>query len=186
MLTIIKTYPWQCIDCKSCAKCNKTHDEVKDISVFLFFLLIKFSFKANMMFCDRCDRGYHSYCVGLEVIPDGSWQCSACDPPPSSPVAVLKGKRGRPSSRSSPRQQQSSNSPKSEILPTRVSSRRSRQILSTPLSPSNNTNHSSNSSSTDVQSNTNSPSVNLVLTRHQQQWTTTTSSNNTITSTNQR
>ncbi|CAF3598430.1 unnamed protein product, partial [Rotaria sp. Silwood2] len=37
MLTIIKTYPWQCIDCKSCAKCNKTHDE------------------ANMMFCDRCD-----------------------------------------------------------------------------------------------------------------------------------
>jgi len=28
MLTIIKTYPWQCIDCKSCAKCNKTHDEV--------------------------------------------------------------------------------------------------------------------------------------------------------------
>jgi hypothetical protein len=29
MLTIIKTYPWQCIDCKSCAKCNKTHDEVR-------------------------------------------------------------------------------------------------------------------------------------------------------------
>ncbi|CAF0834240.1 unnamed protein product [Rotaria sordida] len=27
MLTIIKTYPWQCIDCKSCAKCNTTHDE---------------------------------------------------------------------------------------------------------------------------------------------------------------
>jgi hypothetical protein len=143
-----------------------------------------------MMFCDRCDRGYHSYCVGLEAIPDGSWQCSACDPPPSSPAPVLKGKRGRPSSRSSPRQQQSTNSPKTEILPTRVSSRRSRQILSTPLSPSNNTNHSSNSSSTDVQSNTNSPSVNLVLTRHQQQWTTTTSNNNnnntTITSNNQR
>jgi len=29
MLAIIKTYPWQCIDCKSCAKCNKTHDEVR-------------------------------------------------------------------------------------------------------------------------------------------------------------
>jgi len=139
------------------------------------------------MFCDRCDRGYHSYCVGLEAIPDGSWQCSACDPPPSSPAPVIKGKRGRPSSRSSPRQQQSTNSPKSELLPTRVSSRR--KIISTPLSPSNNTNHSSNSSSTDLQSNTNSPSVNLVLTRHQQQWTTTTSNNNNnnpITSTNQR
>ena len=30
MLTIIKTYPWQCIDCKSCAKCSKTHDEVRE------------------------------------------------------------------------------------------------------------------------------------------------------------
>ncbi|CAF0724793.1 unnamed protein product [Adineta steineri] len=174
MLTIIKTYPWQCIDCKSCAKCNKTHDE------------------ANMMFCDRCDRGYHSYCVGLEAIPDGSWQCSACDPPASTSPAI-KGKRGRPSnsSRSSPRQQSSINSPKSEIVPTRVSSRRSHKILSTPLSPSNNTNHSSNSSSTDVQSTANSPSMNLVLTRHQQQWTTIPSNNNnnnnnTIISTNQR
>jgi len=142
------------------------------------------------MFCDRCDRGYHSYCVGLEAIPDGSWQCSACDPPPSSPAPVMKGKRGRPSNRSSPRQQ-TTISPKSELLPTRVSSRRSRQILSAPLSPSNNTNHSSNSSSTDVQSNTNSPSVNLVLTRHQQQWTTTPSNNNNnnnnpITTINQR
>jgi hypothetical protein len=59
-----------------------------------------------MMFCDRCDRGYHTYCVGLEAIPDGSWQCSACDspppppPPPSatSPAPIVKGKRGRPSS----------------------------------------------------------------------------------------
>lgn len=28
LLSIIKTYQWQCIDCKSCAKCKKTHDEV--------------------------------------------------------------------------------------------------------------------------------------------------------------
>jgi hypothetical protein len=27
--SIIKTYPWQCMDCKSCTKCNKTHDEVR-------------------------------------------------------------------------------------------------------------------------------------------------------------
>jgi len=33
MLIVIKTYPWQCIDCKSCAKCNKTHDEVRNKSV---------------------------------------------------------------------------------------------------------------------------------------------------------
>ena len=119
------------------------------------------SFQANMMFCDRCDRGYHSYCVGLEAIPDGSWQCSVCDPSPTPPTS--KGKRGRPSNRPS----QLPISPKSEVLPTRVSSRRSRP----PVSPSNN----SNSSSIDP----NSPTVNLVLTRHQQQWITT-PSNNTI------
>jgi len=129
------------------------------------------------MFCDRCDRGYHTYCAGLEAIPDGSWQCSACDPPPLpsssiSPASTVKGKRGRPSSNSRLSPQQSVNSPKIESIPTRVSSRRSRQILSTPLSPSNNTNQSSNSSSTDL-STTNSSSMNLILTRHQQQWTTT-------------
>jgi hypothetical protein len=160
MLMIIKTYPWQCIDCKSCDKCNKTHDE------------------ANMMFCDRCDRGYHTYCAGLDAIPDGSWQCSACDPPPPpapssiSPVSTVKGKRGRPSLNSRLSPQQSITPPKIESLPTRVSSRRSRKILSPPLSPSNNTNHSSNSSSIDL-STPNSSSMNLILTRHQQQWTTT-------------
>jgi hypothetical protein len=45
MLNIIKTYSWQCIDCKSCAKCNKTHDEVNDIAKKIFFLWIKFSFR---------------------------------------------------------------------------------------------------------------------------------------------
>ncbi|CAF4163384.1 unnamed protein product [Rotaria socialis] len=155
MLSIIKTYQWQCIDCKSCAKCNKTHDE------------------ANMMFCDRCDRGYHTYCIGLEAIPDGSWQCSACDPPAPTPSisplsATTKGKRGRPSSSSRLSPQQST---KPEVtIPTRVSSRRSRKIISAPSSPPNNTNHSSNSSSIDLPT-MNSSSMNLILTRHPQQWT---------------
>ncbi len=172
MLMIIKTYSWQCIDCKSCAKCNKTHDEVNKIILKYIYLVFFSSLKANMMFCDRCDRGYHTYCAGLEAIPDGSWQCSACDPPPPpplSPASPIKGKRGRPSSNSRLSPQQSINSPKIESIPTRVSSRRSGKIISTPLSPSN---HSSNSSSTDL-STTNSSSMNLILTRHQQQWTTT-------------
>ena len=29
MLAIIKTYSWQCMDCKSCGKCQKAHDEVR-------------------------------------------------------------------------------------------------------------------------------------------------------------
>ncbi|CAF0775298.1 unnamed protein product [Didymodactylos carnosus] len=86
MLQIIQTYQWQCMDCKNCSTCNKPHDE------------------AQMMFCDRCDRGYHTYCVGLQAIPDGSWQCSACviykreviTPPPLSTTSpITKNRRGR-------------------------------------------------------------------------------------------
>lgn len=29
-----------------------------------------------MLFCDRCDRGYHTYCVGLKAPPSGSWICN--------------------------------------------------------------------------------------------------------------
>ena len=42
MLSIIKTYSWQCIDCKSCAKCSKTHDEV--------MLVVHVSFQRMMWF----------------------------------------------------------------------------------------------------------------------------------------
>ncbi|CAF3742736.1 unnamed protein product [Rotaria sp. Silwood1] len=67
--------------------------------------------------------------------------------------------------------QQSTNSSKIESpTPTRVSSRRSRKIISTPLSPSTNINQSSNSSSNDL-STMNSSSMNLIISRHQQQWT---------------
>nr|CDQ06538.1 Bm8215 [Brugia malayi] len=30
-----------------------------------------------MMFCDRCDRGYHTFCVGLSTPPNGNWICSS-------------------------------------------------------------------------------------------------------------
>lgn len=56
----IRNYKWQCMDCKMCSTCNKAHDEDK------------------MMFCDRCDRGYHTYCVGVKEVPSGAWLCSTC------------------------------------------------------------------------------------------------------------
>jgi hypothetical protein len=31
-----------------------------------------------MMFCDRCDRGFHTYCVGVKEVPSGSWLCITC------------------------------------------------------------------------------------------------------------
>ncbi|XP_014661869.1 PREDICTED: LOW QUALITY PROTEIN: PHD finger protein 10-like [Priapulus caudatus] len=60
MVPIIKNYPWQCMDCKTCMCCLDPYDEDK------------------MMFCDMCDRGYHTFCVGLRNIPTGRWVCEDC------------------------------------------------------------------------------------------------------------
>lgn len=60
LLEAIRLYPWQCQDCKMCYQCRQLYDEDK------------------MLFCDKCDRGYHNYCVGLKHIPQGEWVCSLC------------------------------------------------------------------------------------------------------------
>lgn len=60
MVDVIRSYPWQCTDCKACITCSKSTDE------------------ENMMFCDKCDRGYHTSCVGLKTIPTGKWVCKLC------------------------------------------------------------------------------------------------------------
>lgn len=31
-----------------------------------------------MMFCDKCDRGYHTFCIGLKNLPTGPWVCISC------------------------------------------------------------------------------------------------------------
>lgn len=60
MAAAIKSYRWQCMDCKMCNVCMATDNEEK------------------MMFCDRCDRGYHSFCVGMKSVPAGRWICRLC------------------------------------------------------------------------------------------------------------
>lgn len=54
LVAMIKTYPWQCMECKTCIICGQPHHE------------------EEMMFCDVCDRGYHTFCVGLDAIPSGN------------------------------------------------------------------------------------------------------------------
>jgi [histone H3]-lysine27 N-methyltransferase len=43
---------------------------------------------AELMLCDGCDRGYHTFCLRpvLPRVPAGDWFCDACRslPPPSS------------------------------------------------------------------------------------------------------
>ncbi|KAJ3224703.1 PHD finger protein 10 [Clydaea vesicula] len=62
LLSKILTYSWHCPNCKLCSMCDDAGDEGK------------------MIFCDTCDRGYHTYCVDppLEGIPEGKWMCSSC------------------------------------------------------------------------------------------------------------
>ncbi|KAM4770658.1 PHD finger protein 10 isoform 2-T2 [Rhinophrynus dorsalis] len=67
LVAIIKKYPWQCMECKSCIICGQPHHE------------------EEMMFCDNCDRGYHTFCVGLGDLPTGRWICDCCENVPSTP-----------------------------------------------------------------------------------------------------
>lgn len=53
LVSQIKMYPWQCMECKTCTVCEQPHHE------------------DEMMFCDKCDRGFHTFCVGMESIPLG-------------------------------------------------------------------------------------------------------------------
>ncbi|XP_060604504.1 PHD finger protein 10-like [Ruditapes philippinarum] len=81
MVRVIKTYPWQCMECKTCVQCMDPYDEDK------------------MLFCDKCDRGYHTFCVGLKSLPTGQWDCFSCrgDTTPIKPLPrpTPKAKRGR-------------------------------------------------------------------------------------------
>ena len=32
-----------------------------------------------MLLCDRCNAGYHTYCVGLDTVPTADWFCESCE-----------------------------------------------------------------------------------------------------------
>ncbi|XP_061670319.1 PHD finger protein 10 [Syngnathoides biaculeatus] len=67
LVCVIRTYRWQCMECKTCTVCQQPHHE------------------DEMMFCDKCDRGFHTFCVGMGSIPTGLWLCEVCDKDFSAP-----------------------------------------------------------------------------------------------------
>ncbi|XP_029450130.1 PHD finger protein 10 isoform X3 [Rhinatrema bivittatum] len=75
LVNVIKKYPWQCMECKTCIICGQPHHE------------------EEMMFCDQCDRGYHTFCVGLGSIPSGLWVCDCCQNAPSTTKRSQKGEK---------------------------------------------------------------------------------------------
>lgn len=58
----VQKYDWQCIDCKTCSNCDTADNE------------------HQLLFCDDCDRSYHTYCLKppLTELPEGSWSCHLC------------------------------------------------------------------------------------------------------------
>lgn len=58
----VKTYNWQCIECKTCSNCNTADNEDR------------------LLFCDDCDRSYHTYCLSPPLVepPEGNWSCQLC------------------------------------------------------------------------------------------------------------
>jgi hypothetical protein len=58
----VQTYDWHCSNCKGCLICAKAGNDDK------------------LLFCDTCDRGYHTFCLKppLSNLPEGSWLCELC------------------------------------------------------------------------------------------------------------
>ncbi|ORX38192.1 hypothetical protein BD324DRAFT_619910 [Kockovaella imperatae] len=68
LLKTVREYEWCCIECKTCEICGIKGDDNR------------------LMFCDGCDRGWHSYCLNPPLVkpPKGQWLCPTCNPPSSS------------------------------------------------------------------------------------------------------
>ncbi|OSX57845.1 hypothetical protein POSPLADRAFT_1156366, partial [Postia placenta MAD-698-R-SB12] len=54
---VLRSYLWQCANCKKCEVCDKAEGDNR------------------MIFCDYCDRGWHLDCLHppLSAAPEGKW-----------------------------------------------------------------------------------------------------------------
>nr|XP_057912410.1 zinc finger protein DPF3 isoform X3 [Doryrhamphus excisus] len=87
MMHAVRTYQWQCIECKSCSLCGTSENDVRTRLLRCGrFACAEEAFTCGvcvqdqLLFCDDCDRGYHMYCLKPPMTqpPDGSWSCHVC------------------------------------------------------------------------------------------------------------
>uniref|UniRef100_H3APJ7 Double PHD fingers 2 n=1 Tax=Latimeria chalumnae TaxID=7897 RepID=H3APJ7_LATCH len=87
MMAAVKTYRWQCIECKCCNICGTSENDQIPLRIVhlcssMAFLLVShyLLFQDQLLFCDDCDRGYHMYCLSppMSEPPEGSWSCHLC------------------------------------------------------------------------------------------------------------
>ncbi|XP_006723472.1 zinc finger protein neuro-d4 isoform X13 [Homo sapiens] len=72
MTAAVRTYRWQCIECKSCSLCGTSENDGASWAGL--------TPQDQLLFCDDCDRGYHMYCLSPPMAepPEGSWSCHLC------------------------------------------------------------------------------------------------------------
>ncbi|KAK2491970.1 hypothetical protein MC885_014681 [Smutsia gigantea] len=72
MTAAVRTYRWQCIECKSCSLCGTSENDGASWAGL--------TSQDQLLFCDDCDRGYHMYCLSPPMAepPEGSWSCHLC------------------------------------------------------------------------------------------------------------
>ncbi|KAJ3554151.1 hypothetical protein NP233_g12482 [Leucocoprinus birnbaumii] len=78
---MIRSYPWKCLECKNCELCGEKGDDVSvSLALSAFGISGSDYVKSNILFCDRCDRGWHGNCMQppIDVIPEGEWYCPPC------------------------------------------------------------------------------------------------------------
>ncbi|WVQ79573.1 hypothetical protein IAT38_001672 [Cryptococcus sp. DSM 104549] len=127
----VMMYDWSCIECKTCEKCHIKGDD------------------SRLMFCDTCDRGWHSYClvprlakppkgefsqIEAQLTFKGSWHCPTCLSGPSqTPSSQSNSHPPHQSARSSSRPGKGRPSPRLEDIPTprrKPTASRARSVLS--------------------------------------------------------
>ena len=83
MMAAVKTYRWQCIECKCCNMCGTSENDVSRPSRTSAALprglcrapKSDLSLQDQLLFCDDCDRGYHMYCLNppMSEPPEGKF-----------------------------------------------------------------------------------------------------------------
>lgn len=71
---VLNRLPGALFDCSACLDINK----IKLCCYCACRVCFNKFGKERTILCDKCDQEYHTFCVGLEKIPEGEWVCTAC------------------------------------------------------------------------------------------------------------
>jgi hypothetical protein len=71
---VLNRKPGSLFDCSACLDIGK----IKICCYCACRLCFNKFGKEQTILCDKCDQEYHTFCLGLDNIPDAEWECPAC------------------------------------------------------------------------------------------------------------